>query len=99
MLEQQSLFDGATYDNTLDATRLTGQWLRVYQVLAGGEWLTLSEIQNAITERYQRHDSQTGISARIRDFRKEKFGSRTVNTRRRGNPKDGVWEYQLKGKD
>jgi len=37
--------------------------------------------------------SEGGVSARLRDFRKEKFGSHTVNRRRKAG--GGTFEYQL----
>lgn len=95
MLEQQPLFGGSTYDPALDGARLKGQWQRVFDVLKGGKAMTLAEIQRAIEKTTGVHDSQTGISARIRDFRKKKFGGHWVHSSRRGDQKRGVWEYRL----
>lgn len=82
-------FDGETYEPKFDETRLRGQFGRVFKLMKDEKWRTLSEIA-AVTG-----DPEPGISARLRDFRKIKFGGHTVNRRRRGEPKDGLFEYQL----
>lgn len=91
-MESQSefVFDGHTYIADHDCVRLTGQWERVFGVMQHGEWLTLHEI----TRRVGR-GSEAGVSARIRDLRKRRFGGYTVERRRRGDPKAGVHEYRL----
>lgn len=80
-------FDGATADQAKDAKRLTGQWAKVFALMKDGTYRTLAEIEEATGY------PQASISARLRDFRKERFGQHTVNRRRRG--KGGTWEYQL----
>lgn len=98
METQASLFDsfgGQTFIPSLDAARLSGQWKRVFNVMASGRWLTLSEIQREIEKMTGVHDSETGISARTRDFRKDHFGGHWVHSQRRGDAKRGVWEYRL----
>ncbi len=85
-------FDGVTYDFKNDQKRLTGQLARVYEVWASRvypPWWTLAEIVERVG------GSEAGVSARLRDLRKEKFGGHTVNKRHRGDPKRGLWEYQL----
>ena len=82
-------FSGDTYDPEHDHDRLKAQLTRVWAVMKDGEWRTLYEIA-AIT-----FDSVQSISARLRDFRKERFGGHTVNRRRRGPEKRGLFEYQL----
>ncbi len=84
-------FDGETYEPKFDATRLRGEMARVYTCMTRipGRWLTLSEISHAI------YDPEASISARLRDFRKAKWGAHTVNRRRRGEASRGIWEYQL----
>jgi hypothetical protein len=69
-----------------DQVRLTGQLFNVKQVLSDNRWHTLSEIAQRIG------GSEAGISARIRDMRKPKFGNHTVDRR---HVKDGLWEYRL----
>lgn len=82
-------FDGDTFVPEFDEERLTGQWERVYSLMKDNQWRTLLEIES-IT-----HDPQASISARLRDFRKERFGSHVINRRRRGYPEKGLFEYQL----
>lgn len=84
-------FDGKTYEPKKDKKRLTGQAKRVFDLMRDGRWRTLSEIQNATGG----SDSEAGISARLRDFRKAPWGSHTVNRRRRGEDTKGLFEYQL----
>ena len=82
-------FDGSTFNKKLDGKRLTGQWLLVFDVMKDGSWRTLREISE------QTGFPEASISARLRDFRKKKFGGHTVERKRRGHWCDGVWEYQL----
>lgn len=96
-------FDGKTYDPALDKDRLTKQLGRVFSVLKGGAWCTLEAIEQRILWDYGRMDSQAGISARIRDLRKPKFGGYTIEARRVVVPSmiGGVvatpqWEYRMK---
>lgn len=84
------MFDGATYNDTLDRHRLSGQWLGVWQIMRRGEWLTLAEV-SAFTGY-----PEASISARLRDFRKERFGGHHVSRRRRSlGSGDGLFEYRL----
>jgi len=89
MMTQPGLFDGQTFDPADDSARLDTQLARVWRLMRGGEWWTLWDI------RANCGGSEAGISARLRDLRKAKFGGHTVERRRRGNPADGVWEYRL----
>lgn len=81
-------FDGETYAPAFDYERLGKQARRVWDVIGTGGWLTLSEISGYTG------DPEASVSARLRDFRKEKFGSMTIEHRRRGDPSAGVWEYR-----
>ena len=83
------IFDGITYEPDFDAERLRGEMARVYRVMRDGGWHTLAEISA------RTFDPEPGISARLRDLRKRRFGGHTVNRRRRGDPKRGLFEYQL----
>lgn len=91
-------FDGATIDRT-DIERLSGQMRRVFDVVKDGKWRTLAEIRTAAllasNDRIFTGDSEAGISARLRDCRKARFGSFRVDRRRRGNPKSGLFEYRV----
>ena len=82
-------FNGPDYDPALDKARLTGQILRVYEVMQDQNWRSLREIAN-ITG-----DPEASISAQLRHLRKVKFGEQEVNRRRRGERSQGLFEYQL----
>jgi hypothetical protein len=82
-------FDGADYDPKVDQARLTGQLLRVFNLMSDQKWRTLQEIADAT------HDPHASISAQIRHLRKSRFGSHTVNRRARGERSHGLYEYQL----
>jgi len=83
-------FDGKTYDRDKDGKRLSGQFRLVFALMKDGAWRTLSHIAEMTG------CPEASISARIRDFRKPKFGGHVVNSRRKlvGNMFCG-WEYQL----
>jgi hypothetical protein len=81
-------FGGATFDEFLDGDRLRRQLAAVYAVMSDGQWRTLKQIHHLTGA------PEASISARLRDFRKPKFGSHTVN-RRRFVPDSGLYEYQL----
>lgn len=82
-------FDGATISPELDQERLETQLARVKALMKDGHWRTLREIQAVVG------GSEAGVSARLRDFKKLKFGAHDLIKRRRGNPKAGLWEYQV----
>ena len=84
-------FDGNTFDSVLDTVRLSRQAQLVFDLMRDGEYRTLQEIKAII-----KHGSESGISARLRDFRKPKFGAFLVDRRRRGAGENGLWEYQLR---
>lgn len=79
-------FDGATYDAERDCVRLTGQMWRVWSLMRDGEWRDLRVIS-----RWAQGETQA-VSARLRDFRKQRFGRHTVNRRYVAN---GLFEYQV----
>jgi hypothetical protein len=83
------LFDSPSYSKNLDEKRLTGLAEAVYNLMSDGEWRTVPEIKQAVNR-----GSETGISATLRGFRKW-LGKDGVISRRRGEPKDGVWEYKI----
>jgi hypothetical protein len=82
-------FSGATYEAAHDQDRLAAQLERVRRLMQDGEWRTLPEIADITGDPLQ------SISARLRDLRKERFGGHTVNRRRRGPERYGLFEYQL----
>lgn len=79
--------DGETFDVELDMVRLNSQARKVYTVMYAGAWMTLREIA-ALADA-----PEASVSARLRDFRKERFGGHTVERRRRANTSS--WEYRL----
>lgn len=86
-------FDGVTYEPEHDKARLTSLYVRVFEVMSAGRWMTLGEINHAAGA-----SSEASISARLRDMRKERFGGHTVNRRRRGAAAKGIFEYRLERK-
>lgn len=79
-------FDGNTYIAPRDQARLSSQLHMVVQILSDNQWHTLDEMAKRIG------GSQAGISARIRDLRKARFGARKIERRYINN---GLWEYRL----
>lgn len=87
MPEQPLLdFDGATYEPEHDSVRLTGQMLRVFEVMKDGRWHSLAELADRAA------GSEAGVSARIRDLRKKRFGGHEVERKRIDG---GLWWYRL----
>ena len=84
-------FDGETFDSVLDTVRLSKQARLVFDLMRDGNYRTLQEIVRAIGS-----GSEAGVSARLRDLRKQKFGGFVVDRRRRGQGESGLWEYQLR---
>ena len=82
-------FDGPTFSPQYDVERLTSQLAKVFTLMRDGHWRTLGEIADSVG------GSEAGVSARLRDFRKERFGGHSVERRRRGEPSDGLFEYRL----
>lgn len=74
-------FDGKTYNPKRDKTRLSSQLSRVKRVMMGGAWLTIPAIRERIALPNVT-DSEAGISARIRDLRKSRFGGHEVQRKR-----------------
>lgn len=83
-------FRDSGYVAEFDAARLTGQMSDIFALMRDGKFRTLTEVQEAIGR-----GAETGISASLRSFRKKQYGGHTVNKRRRGDPKRGLFEYSL----
>lgn len=79
-------FDGSDYEPTRDDARLTGQLLRVWNVVRGGHWRTLREIADMTG------DPESSISAQLRHLRKPRFGGHQVEKEYVGN---GLYRYRL----
>lgn len=88
-MDKDKHFNGPDYVPELDHERLTGQIKRVFNCMSDQRWRTLNEIAQ-ITG-----DPEASVSAQLRHLRKARFGSHTVIKRRRGEPKQGLFEYQL----
>ena len=87
-------FDGETFEPNLDGERQENQLegVRRAMIVAARRidaWLTIGELRAAAG------GSEAGISARIRDLRKARFGGNVIERRRRGDPKRGLFEYRL----
>ena len=81
-------FDGDTYDPAQDHQRLGKQALALFKFMrAGGGWWSLHYLAQATGY------PEASISARLRDFRKPRFGSHTVKRQRSG--RQGQWVYRL----
>jgi len=82
-------FDGSDIVQELDQVRLSGQLKKIYDLMKDRKFRTLPEIEAATGI------GQASASAQLRNLRKERFGSFTVNKQRRGEPGAGLFEYQL----
>lgn len=82
-------FDGATFNQVRDGERLTSELERVKELMLDGKWRTLAEIAKHV---HGNEAHTTGISARLRDLRKPRFGGFKVE---RQYVIDGVWQYRM----
>ena len=83
-------FDGETYDEELDGERMTTQLELVREIMSDQRWHRILEVANRVD------CSESGAAARIRDLRKEKFGSWEIARRRVAHGK-GLHEYRWTG--
>ena len=88
-MAQQSYFDGRTFSPAQDAERLTRQLDIVKRCLLDGEWWTLTGLA-AVSG-----GSEAGVSARLRDLKKERFGKWVIEKERVGK---SLWRYRLAGR-
>jgi hypothetical protein len=81
-------FGGKTFDEGLDGNRLRKQLSAVWAFMFDGQWHTLKELSRAVGA------PEASVSARLRDFRKDKFGGYTVERERipLGN---GLHKYRI----
>lgn len=79
--------DGATFDPWRDESRLNRQQLLVWRAIKGGAWRTLADMAA------ETGCPEASISARLRDFRKPRFGGLTIDREYVG---DGLWRYRLR---
>lgn len=80
------MFDGETYDPERDEQRLTKQAQSVWDLMSDGKWRSLDQI--AYTTRHP----EASVSARLRDFRKPRFGGHTVERKYLGS---GLYVYRV----
>lgn len=85
-LAQIARRDGETYDHARDGARLGAQHEDVFNLMRDGCWRTLGAIEDRTGH------AQASISARLRDFRKDRFGKHGVARRHVGS---GLFEYRL----
>jgi hypothetical protein len=67
----------------------------VLEILKIAEWWTPAEIQRVLLRQNEMH-SDSSITARLRDLRKDAYGAWVIEKRKRENSR--AWEYSLKGK-
>ena len=77
---------GETYNAKRDKVRLNRQAKTVYNLMRDGRARTLHTISQITRE------PESSISARLRDFRKARFGGHMVHREHIG---DGCWIYRL----
>lgn len=82
-------FKGSDYKPNLDQKRLTGQAKRIHDLMKDGEFRTFDEIHEATG------DPIASISAQLRHLSNGTICSFPLNKQHRGEPKNGLWEYQL----
>ncbi len=78
--------DGETFVYPRDGVRLNKQHAAVWEVVRFGDWMTLAEVAERTGY------PEASISARLRDFRKDKFGCLTVERR---YIEDGLHQYRV----
>jgi hypothetical protein len=79
-------FNGPSYNAARDNARLGAQFIRIFNLMADGQWRTLREISEATG------DPEASASAQLRHARKSRFGGHTVERQHVGN---GLYRYQL----
>lgn len=84
--QQPLRFDGPSYVPARDQARLSGQILRIFELMKDGRWRTLKEISLAT------HDPESSVSAQLRHLRKQRFGGHMVEREHRGF---GLFQYRL----
>jgi hypothetical protein len=82
-------FGGDSFDEGMDGGRLRRQLAAVWKVVSDERWYTLKTISHQVGA------PEASVSARMRDFRKDKFGGHKVDKMRvpGGN---GLWIYRLR---
>lgn len=81
-------FDGATFDPSRDASRLSAQLDAVRELMLDGCWRTLGEIRDALNL-----PPDAAVGTRVRDLRKPQFGGYIVDPQYVSR---GVWRYRVR---
>jgi hypothetical protein len=81
-------FGGDTFNEDLDGDRLRKQLAAVWHVMSDGQWRTLEQLAK------EADAPEPSVSARLRDFRKERFGSYRVERQRIPNG-NGLHIYRI----
>jgi hypothetical protein len=79
-------FNGHDYNPERDDSRLTGQLLRIWDIVKDRQWRTLNEI-SLLTG-----DPEASISAQLRHLRKPRFGGHKVEKKYINN---GLYKYRV----
>jgi len=79
----------SNYDPEYDRQRLSGQLLRIWELMIDGKYRTLRQISD-ITG-----DPEPSVSARLRALRKPDHGGFQINKRFNHPTQRGKWEYQV----
>lgn len=79
-------FNGSDYVPTRDDVRLTGQLLKIWDVVSDGSWKTLRQIAEATG------GPESSVSANLRHLRKPRFGGHTVEKVHVG---EGLYRYRV----
>ena len=87
LLDFAGCADGRTYEHARDHARLSKQRAAVWSAMSDQAWHTLAELHARTGE------PEASISARLRDFRKAKFGGHEVERRYLDN---GLWQYRIR---
>lgn len=86
LIGDNPVFDGRSFVASRDQVRLWGQLEATRVVLLDHQWHTLAEIAKRV------NGSEAGVSARIRDLRKARWGSHTID---RQYVDAGIWKYRM----
>lgn len=79
-------FNGSDYDPARDNRRLTGQLLRVWDLMKDQRWRTLKELAVATG------DPEASVSAQLRHLRKPRFGGHIVE---KEHIRNGLFRYRV----
>lgn len=82
-------FNGPAYTPEYDLARLSSQQAKVKAVMGDGNWHTIEEVTRLVG------GGESSVSAQIRHLKKPRFGSNTIDRRRRGDKSQGLFEYRL----